>query len=150
MLLSSVLYVNLIAMIISDLRQRVINVYVLAFFASLVVYSVYNCGGIYILTARLKLNIFFLAFMFICVGLYIKLIKRNVTDCIGLGDILFIIALTPLFEIRQFIIFLIVTFASTWLISIVLSRFLQFKTIPLVSCAGISLIIHDIISKLTV
>lgn len=148
MLLSSVLYINLIAMIISDWKKRLINTYMLAFFAFLVAYSVYDDEGIYILTTRLESNIFFLIFMFTSMGLYIKLTKRRPKDCIGWGDILFIIALSPLFELRQFLIFLIVTFATTWLLSIVLSKFLQLKTIPLVSCMGVSLIICNIFNKL--
>lgn len=150
MLLSSVLYINLIAMIVSDWRKRLINTYTLAFFAFLVIYSVYDYEGFYILATRLEVNMFFLAIMFICVGLYIKLTKRHVRDCIGWGDLLFMIALAPLFELRQFLIFLIITFVITWFLSIALSRFLQFKTIPLVSCMGISLIIHDIICKLSI
>lgn len=148
MLLSSVLYINLIVMIISDWRKRLINAYMLAFFTFLVTCSVYNYEGIYTLIVRLELNIFFLMFMFTGVGLYIKITKRKFEDCIGWGDILFIISLAPLFELRQFLIFLIITFASTCLLSIALSKFLQFTTIPLVSYMGTSLIIYDIICKL--
>lgn len=150
MLLSSVLYLNLIVMIMSDFKKRLINAYALMSFAFLTICSVYNDEGIYILVARLELNIVFLVFMFVSMGLYLQITKRNVRDCIGLGDILFIISIAPLFELRQFLIFLIVTLASTWLISIVLSKFLQFKTIPLVSCVGTGLIIYSIINKLLV
>lgn len=149
MLLLSVLYINLIAMIISDLRKRLINVYVLIFFAFLVIYSVYVHEGIYVLTIRLKLNLYFLVFMFLSLGLYIKLTKRQILNCIGLGDILFMVTLAPLFDMRQFIVFLIVTFLCTSIVSMVLSKYINLKTIPLVTCMGIGLIIHDIISVLS-
>lgn len=150
MLLSSVLYINLIAMIISDLRKRLINVYVFVSFAFLIIYSVYNHEGIYTLATRMELNMYFLVFMFLCLGLYIRLTKRRIFDCIGLGDILFIVALAPLFELRQFIVFLIVTFVFTSFVSAILSKFLKFENIPLVACMGIGLIIHDIINKILV
>lgn len=137
-------------MIISDFRKRLINVYVLAFFAFLIIYSVYNHEGIYTLATRMGLNLYFLVFMFLCLGLYIRLTKRRIFDCIGLGDILFIVALTPLFELRQFVVFLIITFVCTLFVSVIFSKFLKFDNIPLVACTGISLIIHDIIIKILI
>lgn len=147
MLLSLVLYINLLFMIISDFRKRLINVYLLAIFAFLVVYSVYNQYGSYILISRLILNSFFLVYMFTCLGLYIRLTKRKILDCIGLGDILFIVVLVPLFELRQFVIFLIITFMVSWIVSRLLSRYLKFTTIPLVTCMGLGLIIHDVLIR---
>lgn len=137
-------------MIISDFRKRLINVYVLVFFAFLIIYSVYNHEGIYTLATRMGLNLYFLVFMFLCLGLYIRLTKRRIFDCIGLGDILFIVALTPLFELRQFVVFLIITFVCTLFVSVIFSKFLKFDNIPLVACTGISLIIHDIIIKILI
>lgn len=137
-------------MIISDFRKRLINVYVLAFFAFLIIYSVYNHEGIYTLATRMGLNLYFLVFMFLCLGLYIRLTKRRIFDCIGLGDILFIVALTPLFELRQFVVFLIITFVCTLFVSVIFSKFLKFDNIPLVACTGIGLIIHDIIIKILI
>ena len=110
----------------------------------------YNHVGIYTLATRMGLNMYFLVFMFLFLGLYIRLTKRRIFDCIGLGDLLFIMALAPLFELRQFIVFLIITFVCTAFVSVILSKFLRFENIPLVACIGISLIIHDIINKILI
>lgn len=147
MLLTSVLYVNLAAMVVSDFRKRVINAYLLAVFALLVIYSVYTNEGIHLLKTRILWNVSFLLYMFSVMVLYFWLTKRQISESVGLGDILFIFAIAPLFNLREFIAFLTLAFASTLFLHILLSRYFQTKTIPLVSGVGISLIVYNIIGN---
>lgn len=147
MLFTSILYINLVAMVISDFRKRVINAYSLAVFALLVIYSVYTNEGIYFLKMRMLWNVAFLMYMSFVVVTYLWLTKRQIFESIGTGDILFIFTLTPLFELREFIIFLTLAFAGTLIIYMFITLYYQTKTIPLVSGVGISLIIYNIIGS---
>lgn len=147
MLLTSVLYINLVTMVISDFRKRVINAYLLAIFALLVIYSVYTNEGVYLLKTRVLWNVAFLLYMFSVMMAYLWLTKRQISQLIGSGDILFIFTITPLFELREFIVFLTLAFAATLIFYALLSRYYPTKTIPLVSCVGISFIVYDIIGN---
>lgn len=147
MLLTSALYINLAAMVISDFRKRVINAYLLAVFALLVIYSVYANEGIYLLKTRILWNVAFLLYMFSVMIAYLWLTKRQISESIGIGDILFIFTIAPLFELREFIIFLILAFVATLIFYALLSRYYPAKTIPLVSGVGISFIVYDIIGN---
>lgn len=147
MLLTSVLYINLAAMVISDFRRRVINTYLLAIFALLVIYSVYINEGVYLLKTRILWNGTFLLYMFSVMSVYLWLTKRPISKSIGIGDIMFIFTITPLFEFREFIIFLVLAFAATLIFHALFSMYNPTRTIPLVSGVGISFIVYDIIGS---
>ena len=147
MLLTLALHINLLAMIISDFRKRVVNAYILAVFALLGIYSVWTNEGVSLFKTRMLWNIAFLLYMFSVMVVYLWLTKRQISESIGIGDILFIFTLTPLFELREFIVFLTLAFAGTLIFHIILSKYYPTKTIPLISGVGISFIVYDIIGN---
>lgn len=125
--------ITLIPMIISDIRTRKVNILWLIIFGAT---QVYFFG-----TENILINTLLLIFMFSGVYGYLIIrhgLKSKITNYLGLGDIIFILILTPSFDIREFIYFLIVGF----ILSIVWWFILKTKkTIPLVSTLCITYII---------
>ncbi len=64
---------------------------------------------------------------------------------IGLGDILFFVAVTPLFDLKHFILFLVLGLICSLLFHLVLQLFKKVKTIPLAGYLSIFLMFHILI-----
>ena len=83
------------------------------------------------------------------VAIYLWIRNRRFTNPLkqhlGVGDLLFVLALTPLFGLREFLIFLLTSMVGAlawWLVSG------RQKTIPLVGILGIALVIYMILDKI--
>ncbi len=99
------------------------------------------------------INVCILLFMGVTVAVYFFLRYRKKQSPIGMGDVIFILLLTPYFTYRPFLYFLIISFTFT-LISWVIwnhSRVEKSRNIPLISGVGICyalLLIYNVIVPL--
>lgn len=120
--------VALVPMIVSDIRAREINVLWLILFCAIQLH-LYGVGN-------LVINIFLILLMLSAVYIYLLIrhgLKSKITNYLGMGDIIFLLTLTPSFEIREFTYFLIIGFVF----SIICWLFMKCKkSIPLVSTLG--------------
>ena len=140
----------LLLMIVQDFRCR--NV----FLWQLLLFGVMQGGGsIYkygltLTTWNVLINVAILAIISLTVAVYAFLRFRGKQKIIGLGDVFFILFLTPSFYYLHFLYFLIVSFSLTligWLIYIALVRDKTDK-IPLISGVGIcysALLVYNVI-----
>ncbi|MCI5719715.1 MAG: hypothetical protein MR294_04815 [Bacteroidales bacterium] len=79
------------------------------------------------------------AFLF----LYSKVRKMTVASMLGGGDVLFCLFITPFFEVRELVLFLVISFSLTLFVWIVFKRLHGgSKEIPLVGGAGLCLAIY--------
>jgi multisubunit Na+/H+ antiporter MnhE subunit len=64
---------------------------------------------------------------------------------IGLGDILFFFAITPLFKLRTFILFFIIGMISSLLLHLLANKFKKQENVPLAGYLSILLISYVVI-----
>ena len=130
-------------MALSDFRSRKIALWsLLLLFALCLPISIYIYGGSVVVN-RIVLNILLLAYLGTGILLYLWVRHRRFTNplrrYLGTGDLLFMLALTPLFNPKEFLIFLLVSMVgglAWWMVS---SRK---DSIPLVGILGIALEIY--------
>ena len=132
-------------MIVSDFRNRGIAVWSLFLFAVLSIGSALYAYGWEAVIYNMAYNIFLLFYLGIGIAIYLWFRNRRFTNpfehYLGLGDLLFVLALTPLFGLTEFLIFLLASMIGGlvwWLVSG------RYGTIPLVSIMGIALGIYMI------
>ena len=135
------------AMIRSDFRERRIHIAWLGLFAvAQAVYGYYRLG-LAAVVANMAGNALFLAILYLFLWFYVCCIRRHELksfgNAIGAGDLLFLPALCPLLGLRQFVVFLTVSFALT------LAGYAAYKklsgraaTIPLVGTVGICFAVY--------
>ena len=127
----------LAAMVISDLRSRRIGIVHLIIFAiALLVTSLWDSGWRQVLV-NLSFNLMTVLFLWLSLYGYSSMRKRRLADMIGCGDFVFALAAMPYLEIREYILFLILscvlTLAVWWMSGIKGKRS---KYIPLVTGMG--------------
>jgi len=110
-----VLLVPLVAMIVSDFRCReVALLWLLGFGACTAAMAVYRYGWFEALL-QAGGNVLLLVYLTAGVLLYFSLKERRwvnpLRNYLGLGDTLFLLCLTPLFGVREFLVFLLVRLA---------------------------------------
>lgn len=130
---------SLIFMIYGDFRYRKILLWHVLLFGAIQIgvciykYGIVNTGW------NTVINTAILLIIGLVVGIYSALRFKGKKRPIGMGDILFILFLTPYFEYRVFLNFLITSFSLT-LIGWIIWRYFMKKpseNIPLVSGVGI-------------
>lgn len=144
------LLTTLIPMIIGDLKRRSISVLWLAgFIANAVLIRFYKCE-FSVAFLCLGINIIILSFMFLGALSYFmikyKAGHKRFIKSVGLGDIIFLYALTLLFEPESFIVFLILSllFSLVWYgFSVMISG--SKKTIPLVATIALCYLFYSCI-----
>ena len=127
-------------MILSDIRTREVNILWLLLFCATQIYF-FGIGNSIV-------NLFLILFMFLGVYGYLLFrygLKSKLTQFLGMGDILFIITLTPSFALREFTYFLIVGFLFSIFCWFLMHRK---KSIPLVSTLGFVYLIWLLIKML--
>lgn len=134
----------LVLMIISDFRCRKINIYWL-----IVLFAVVATVAVIVLGGRASgMNILFntglLVYWAVAWMVYRWIRYRDwanpLNKHIGVGDVLFFLTLTPMFEFKDYLIFLITALAFSlawWIIMVALRR--KAQTIPLVATSGLVL-----------
>ncbi len=124
---------------VSDFRKREVSVLWLAVFGSLSAGVAVMLHGITGAAVNMAANLLLLLYLAGGILLYIKLRRgnRKWREYMGMGDVVFLATATPLFGLRDYLLFLICasTFSLVWW---VVSRA---RTIPFVATAGIVLII---------
>ena len=133
-------------MALSDFRSRKIALWsLLLLFALCLPISIYIYGGSAVVN-RIVLNILLLAYLGVGILLYLWVRHRRFTNplrrYLGVGDLLFVLALTPLFPLKEFLIFLLASMVgglAWWMVG---SRK---DSIPLVGILGIALGIYLIV-----
>ncbi|MDR2292326.1 MAG: hypothetical protein LBE11_02505 [Prevotellaceae bacterium] len=147
------LIVPVVPMIISDFCYRKIALIWIIILAVCAVTAAIILYGLNISAMNFTLNLAILVYMFLGVLLYVYIKNRKISSIkhfAGIGDILFFIALTPVFEFRNFIYFLIGSClaALAWWITIYVIWHKK-RTVPLVGISGCILSLYLIINVLT-
>ena len=135
-------FVPLAFMIRSDYKERVIRIYPLLFFGILTVTGSVWRWGWEECVVRVVGGVGVLAFLTGGVLLYLLLkYRRRINpfrEYIGTGDVVFLLCLTPSFQLIEFVCFLIIAFTltlMTWTLGLYKNQSKQ--GIPLVSTVGI-------------
>ena len=134
----------LIFVVIQDLKHRTIHVVlpILIFVLSVLI----NNASKDLNFSDTLYNILFVIINIIGLTIYFSLKNRALVNpidsYIGLGDILFFLALTPLFNLKSFILFFIFGLLFSLLVHVVFTRFIRMKTIPLAGYLALFLIVN--------
>lgn len=131
----------LLLLIIQDFRFRYIYLWSLGIFGTAQIAMCYSIYGWLPLFYNVLFNLSVLGLISLFVGVYLLLrFKGRLKQSVGWGDLLFIPLLTPYFETRSFLIFLIISFSFTlvgWLIYCYCSKKKEeLYQVPLVSGVG--------------
>jgi len=126
-----------------DIKKRTIHFILplLIFFLATLI----NYMSISLRLSDIVYNISFVLINIFGVTLYFSLkakaLVNPVNDSIGLGDIVFFIAITPLFNLKTFILFFIIGLLFSLLIHGIALLFKKAKTIPLAGYLSLFLVI---------
>lgn len=100
---------SVVVMVVSDLRSRTVEAWTIAV-TCVVIASVsvaeFGLRGAFV---NMLSNMLFCLPAGLCVMGYLKARQIRCCDAVGAGDILFILALTPMFPLKGFLVFLIVS-----------------------------------------
>ena len=96
-----------------DIKSRKVNVWVICALFLLSLWHGWNSLALHDFTLRLLLNNLFILFQLIILYGYLiiryRKLKLHLLQFLGLGDILFWIAITPLFAFPEFLIFFVIS-----------------------------------------
>ena len=130
----------LAAMVISDLRSRRIGiVHLIIFGITLLTASLLEFGWRPVLV-NLSLNLLTVLLLWLFFYGYLRLRKMKLSDMIGEGDFWFAMAVTPYLELREYVVYLIISCTITlavWWLSGLWGR--KERDIPLVTGMGMCL-----------
>lgn len=145
--LEGLLIVILLIIFFQDLKFRAIHIVLPFFLGILGAYLFYLRG----LSANILLyNLSFLAITFSGLFVYLTVKRRslpNILDHVGLGDLLFFVAIVPYFSTSNFIIFFIGGLLFTIVLHLVLIRLVKgFELVPLAGFVALFMVLIKIIS----
>ena len=134
----------LVVMVISDFRSRRVGIFPLVVTCAMIAASSiagYGIGGTLLNMIR---NGALCILPWFCIRLWLLVRGIKPSDAVGGGDIIFVLALTPLFGMKEFLTFMTVSSVLTltaWAASrIIIKR--DNNSIPLISGLGICLALH--------
>ncbi|WP_420851581.1 prepilin peptidase [Psychroserpens algicola] len=136
------LSIFLISVVWQDLKQRAIHIAlpILVFITALIINFLSDHLD-YIMCLKnigfVLVNIFGLVLYF---SLKNKSIVNPIDSMIGLGDVLFFLALTPLFNIKSYILFFIAGMVFSLILHVITKTFKKQKTVPLAGYLALFLI----------
>lgn len=138
------LMIALIPMVVSDFKTRKISLIFLIVFAALSVFVSVEQSGLNEMWINSIYNILLLIYMSVGVILYLWIKNRRLTNPLnahlGLGDVLFILSLVPLFTLRAYLWFLIIGMSLSLVWGLIKGRYSkQPVSIPLVGTIGVLL-----------
>ncbi|MDL2319686.1 hypothetical protein LJC45_00945 [Alistipes sp. OttesenSCG-928-B03] len=145
-----ILLLPLAVLIVGDFRRREVSLVWLIALAVVSVAVSLGRYGIWPTVVNVAANLFLLFYLAIGVIIYIRIKsgrwQNPLREYIGTGDLVFMLAITPLFELRGYVLFLIgaSVFSLVWMLAVraVCGRP---KTIPFAATMGIALSIIIII-----
>ncbi len=124
-------------MVISDLRSRRIGtVHLIIFGITLLMASLWDSGWCQVLV-NLSFNLLTVLFLWLFLYGYSRLRKMKLSEMIGDGDLWFAMAATPYLELREYVVYLIISCTMTlaaWWLSGLCGR--KERDIPLVTGMG--------------
>lgn len=127
----------LAAMVISDLSSRRIGiVHLIIFGIAFLVTSLWDLGWCQALV-NLSFNLLTVLFLWLFLYGYSRLRKMKLSEMIGDGDLWFALAVTPYMELREYVVYLIISCTialAVWWLSGLWGR--KEKDIPLVTGLG--------------
>ena len=127
----------LAAMVISDLHSRRIGiVHLIIFGITLLVTSLWDSGWCQVMV-NLSFNLLTVLLLWLFLYGYSRLRKMKLSEMVGDGDLWFALAVTPYLELREYVVFLIIsctmTLAVWWLLGL---WGMKERDIPLVTGMG--------------
>lgn len=140
----------LAAMIITDLRSRRIGtLHLIIFGITLLVASILEIGWLQVLV-NLSCNWLTIFILWLSLYGYSRLRNMTLSEMIGSGDLWFALAVTPYWEVREYVIFLMISCSMTlvaWWLSGLWGR--RERDIPLVTgmgaCFGVMILYRTLI-----
>lgn len=148
-----ILLIPLAALAAGDLRTRTVSLVWLIVLSGLSVAVAWNMNGLWQTVVNVASNMFMLFYLSIGVIIYIRIKVgawiNPLKEYIGSGDLIFLAALTPLFELREYVTFLICVslFSLAWmLVARAVCR--SVRTIPFAATMGIALGVTIIVKTL--
>ena len=124
-------------MVISDLRSRRIGtIHLIIFGITLLMASLWDSGWCQVLV-NLSFNLLTVLFLWLFLYGYSRLRKMKLSEMIGDGDLWFAMAATPYLELREYVVYLIISCTMTlaaWWLSGLCGR--KERDIPLVTGMG--------------
>lgn len=134
-------------MAIEDYRKREINVLWLFLFVLLVIVNSIHMKSYITIMSNMFYNSLILCFLLASISIWLSIRKREFVNpfiqYIGWGDIIFLWALTPVFNLRGYLIYLIISSSISIIYWMTYNKLIQKRhnldsTIPLVTMAGIT------------
>ena len=140
--LYTLLILVLLITVYQDIKQRTIHVALPVAIFILAIATNYFVSEINF--KDVVLNILFIVFNITVLVVYFSIKHKKIINpidtFIGLGDIVFFIAITPLFSLKPFVLFFIGGLVFSLLIHIISNLFTTIKTIPLAGYLSVFLI----------
>lgn len=137
------LAISLMVIAYEDIKNRLVHIASLSICFLFSIATSLEYKSFYLVTLDFILNIILLGLFSVTVYAYIRLkygSQRKVNEYIGIGDLLFLIAVAPLFTINNFLFFCIITFIATLIFHFLTYKIFKNKNIPLAGYQSLLLI----------
>lgn len=136
-----VMLVPLYFMAVSDWKNRTVSIWWLALLFLLTLSYSFLKSGAYLTAIKTGQNIAIILILGLGLYLYSLLRNKKLRELGGLGDLLFFIALTPLFQLEEFIQVTIIMLISSLILWSLLKAKHKLESIPLVTFCSVPLMI---------
>lgn len=149
MLAQGSLLLCLLIMLWQDWKYRRIHVLL-----PILVFAIgmFMVNGFFIYKAIL-INVAFFAIVFSCLVLYMsikaKAFLNPLEHYFGLGDVMFYIAISPLFDVKQYAVFFITSMLFALIMQLILKKYSTHKTVPLAGFSALLLFIGVLVDILS-
>lgn len=140
---------TLIPMMVSDYRCRSVSAYQMYLFLLSTICFAVASKGLKLCLMNIAGNFMIILVLFVFVTLYFKIrtgFYASILGSIGMGDVMFFIALLPLYSMMEYLCLIIVASLVSllvWIIDGLVHR--QTDTIPLITTAGIVYTIYSLL-----
>lgn len=138
-----ILFISLL-LIYQDFSSRAVSVWAIVVLAIASLLQFYETDGFWM---DIVLNLTYLVMVFLLSWIVMVFVfKKTFSNMIGLGDILFLLAIVPLFEIYEFVYWIVISISCSLVFHVLVEKLLKRpqSTIPLVGYLSICLIFFEI------
>lgn len=134
-------FVPLIVLIVSDIRHRSVSVWWLIVFALALWSAVAVTSGCLVALIKGTFNCCILFIIGVLLLLYSRARGKNLLEMLGFGDVLFLLIVSPVFESKDFMLYLIISCVLCLLVwPVFCAKQPYLKGVPFISVAGFCLI----------
>jgi hypothetical protein len=143
MLLYTGLVIGLITVFLQDLKHRHIHVLlpILLFIISYIIFKKKQFLGYEVVAYNILFVLLTLVLLVTYMSIKNKSYLNPFENYFGLGDLLFYIAITPLFVTYNYILFFILSMLFSVVLQLVFSKSMKVKTVPLAGFSALFLIL---------